>query len=149
MRVSLQPVIAAKTQRDPQKPVRDVRASSDLVWQSETPSPIASHKQKTPHMGSEWFASTSWKEKLDSCDSWPSRDGPESLWWQAQVPHTSLTHKVLSRCKNPRDTRSVLSVSDRRPGALRRKIFRVHGSTARHCDQELRTRNHVILPLCL
>ena len=62
--------------------------------------------------------------------SWPSRDGPESLWWQpAQVPHTCLTHKVLSKMQVSH-TRSVLSVSDRRPGALGRKLFRVHGSTA-------------------
>ena len=47
MRVSLQPVMTDKTQRDPQKPVRDVRASSDLLWQSETPSPHRITQTKT------------------------------------------------------------------------------------------------------
>jgi hypothetical protein len=39
VRVSLRPVNADKTQRDPQKPARCIRASSDHKWQSETPFP--------------------------------------------------------------------------------------------------------------
>jgi hypothetical protein len=46
VRVSLRPVNADKTQRDPQKPARGIRASSDHKWQSETPFPHRITQQK-------------------------------------------------------------------------------------------------------
>ncbi len=46
MRVSLRPVNADKTQRDPQKPARGISASSDHKWQSETPFPHRITQQK-------------------------------------------------------------------------------------------------------